>query len=279
MELLSTKARSCSRSPSAVVVIVAAGLALNGCHKPIAQQAPSLNLPGPVRNLAAIRGDNMVWLSWTMPQRTTYGQKIKEEMTVRVCRRDTAGGDCVAAGQPILLAPGAAGSFSEMLPAEFASGKPRPFCYFLELKNGNGRSAGLINSVCTLAGSRPLPVRGLTAEIQGDTVLLRWTPVASGDESDDTAIRVFRRLVTPNPSAQNSPTLPSQSTEQKLVVEVGASSDNALDKDVRIGETYEYRSQRVVQVTVNGQKLEWAGELSPPVRIHFVKVVPSSTGP
>jgi hypothetical protein len=269
MELLSSKARGCYWPLQAAAVIVVAGLALTGCHKPIMQQSPSLNLPGPVANLAAIRGDNMVWLAWTMPRKTMDRRKIKGDIIVRICRRDGPSGDCVDVGKPLVSAPGATGSFSELLPAELTSGTPRPLCYFLELKNGNGRSAGLINSVWTLAGSQPFPVLGLTVEIHEDAVLLRWMPAPSGENPENTVIRLYRKLATPDPSTQNSSTPPSQMTDQKLVVEVGGESERALDKDVHIGKIYEYRAQRVARVTVNGQMLELAGELSPPVSIRF----------
>jgi fibronectin type 3 domain-containing protein len=47
-----------------------------------------------------------------------------------------------------------------------------------------------------------------------------------------------------------------------------------LDKDIRFGESYEYRAQRVARVTVNGKTLELAGPLSPPERIDAVNILP-----
>ena len=67
--------------------------------------------------------------------------------------------------------------------------------------------------------------------------------------------------------------------EQNLLVEANAGSGKAVGKDIRLGETYEYRAQRVARVTISGQTLELAGESSLPVRIHVVNEVPSSTGP
>ncbi len=264
-----------------VAVLVVASLALIGCHKPITQPPLSLNLPGPVENLAVIRGDNMIWLTWTMPRKTTDKRRIKGDIPVQVCRRVNIAGACLDAGEPFILAPGVTGSFSEMLPPELASGTPRPLYYFVELGNRNGRSVGLINGTWTLAGSPPSPVSGLTAEVHRNTVLLRWTPATFGDKPDGAVIRVYRKLLTAalSTQAKSLSTLPSQLPEQNLLVEANAASGKAVDKDIRLGETYEYRAQRVARVTISGQTLELAGEFSLPVRIHVVNEVPSSTGP
>jgi hypothetical protein len=262
-------------------MIVVAGLALTGCRKPITQHPLSLNLPGPVENLTAIRGDNQIWLTWTMPQKTTHKRRIRDDVTVQVCRRAGMAGVCVNAGKPVVLAPGATGSFSEMLPPDLASGTPRALHYFVELKNRDGRSAGLINGVWTLAGRCPFPIQGLTAEMSENSVLLRWAAATSSEEPDGTVIRLYRKPLAVAPSNEmQGPHMPSfQSMEQKLLVETGAASVRAVDNNIRFGETYEYRIQRVAQVIVNGQTLELAGELSLPVRVHAVNVESSSTEP
>jgi hypothetical protein len=167
------------------------------------------------------------------------------------------------------LRPDAQGSFSELLSPELASGTPRPLYYFVELTNRDGHSEGLVNGVWTLAGSKPLPVLGLTAEMHEGAVLLRWPLPVAGNMPDNAVIRVYRKLLTSAPStqAQNSPTLPSTMTEQNLLVESDAASGHFLDKNVRYNETYEYRAQCVAKVTVIGQTLELAGEFSLPIRI------------
>ena len=73
--------------------------------------------------------------------------------------------------------------------------------------------------------------------------------------------------------------------EQNLLIdscapEKSTSLCRALDKTVRFGQTYEYRAQRVVRVTVDGKTLELAGEISGPVRVEALDVFPpeSPTG-
>src|SRR5580692_8294559 len=136
-----SKHNSALMCAGAAAVLLSA-LALNGCRKTVTAQPPSLDLPGPVHDLLAIRGDNTIWLNWKMPERTTNSRPIKEGITVQVCRRDGISDNCADAGDPFVLAPGASGSFTELLPAAQSSGPPRAISYFIELKNRDGKSAG-----------------------------------------------------------------------------------------------------------------------------------------
>jgi hypothetical protein len=241
---------------------------LAGCGTPGAPQAPSLNLPQPVTDLSAIRAGNQVSLFWTMPKKNTDKLVIKGDVTVRVCRQEAVG-PCVDSGT-VTMAPGAAGSYSETLPALLSTGPPRVLKYFVELKNRNGRSAGLSNAVETLAGGPPDPVRGFTAEVNKAGVVLSWTP-----DGENAVVRLQRKLLTPPATKpQQGPMAPQpEPLEQNLLIE-DVGQGRALDKSIHFGETYEYRAQRVARLTVNGNTMELAGELSPPVRVEAKDVFP-----
>jgi hypothetical protein len=244
-----------------------------GCGTPGAPQAPSLNLPQPVTDLSAVRAGNQVSLFWTMPKKNTDRLAIKGDVIVRVCRQEGVG-PCADAGT-VTMTPGAAGSYSETLPALLSSGPPRVLKYFVELKNRNGRSAGLSNAVETLAGGPPDPVRGFTAEVRKAGVVLSWTP-----DGENAAVRLQRKLLTPPATKpqQGLMSPPPEPLEQNLLVEDGLQRDGALgralDKSIHFGETYEYRAQRVARLTVNGNTMELAGELSPPLRVEVKNVFP-----
>jgi len=263
---------SCERGLGAALA-VALALMMAGCGTPGAPQAPSLNLPQPVMDLSAIRAGDQVSLFWTMPKKNTDKLVIKGAVTVRVCRQEGVG-PCVDAGT-VTMAPGAAGSHSETLPALLSAGTPRVLKYFVELKNRNGRSAGLSNAVETLAGGPPDPVRGFTAEVRKAGVVLSWTP-----DGENAAVRLQRKLLTPPATKpqQGLMSPPPEPLEQNLLVEDGLQRDGALgralDKSIHFGETYEYRAQRVARLTVNGNTMELAGELSPPVRVEAKDVFP-----
>lgn len=251
----------------AAAALLAAGL--TGCGTPGAPQPPTLNLPDRVTDLSAIRAGDHVSLFWTMPKKNTDKLLIKGNVTVRVCRAEGAGA-CVDAGPPVTMSSGVKGSYSETLPAVLASGPPRALNYFVELKNRNGRSAGLSNPVMMLAGAPPGPVQGLTAEVRKAGVVLNWKT-----DGDNTAVRLERKVLKPLHSQPKAGllTLPPEPPEQNLLID-DTSQGRALDKSIRFGEDYEYRAQRVASISVDGTTLELAGELSPPVRVEARDVFP-----
>jgi hypothetical protein len=265
---------------AALYVALAAGLAcglvITGCGTPGAPLPPSLKLPDPVTDLSASRTGNQVTLTWTMPKKNTDKMLLKGDVPVSVCRKEGAG-NCDAAGGQLMLAPGADGTFTETLPPALAAGAPRTLFYFVELKNRNGRSAGLSNDAVILAGEAPGPVTGLAAQVRKDGVALRWTPESAVTQpSARTVIRLHRKLLTPSVAKpQQGPLAPSpEPLEQSLLVDSGAQTGRALDKDIRFGQVYEYRAQRVARVTVTGETLELAGELSAPVRVEALEIFP-----
>src|ERR1017187_3083499 len=123
---------------------IMAALFVAGCGTPGAPQPPSLNLPDRVEDLAAVRTGVTVSLTWTMPKKNTDKLLLKDDVEAAVCRK-SATGSCDTVGG-VRLKPGAKGAFSEMLSSGLASGSPRALSYFVELKNRNGRSAGLSNA-------------------------------------------------------------------------------------------------------------------------------------
>jgi len=255
-----------------LALALAAGLALTGCGTPGAPLAPSLNLPDPVTNLAAVRTGDQVALTWTMPKKNTDKLLMKGNVAVHLCRKEL-GGLCAAAGD-VALAPGAEGTFTDTLPPGQAAGIPRALTYFVELKNARGRSAGMSNSAMVVAGQAPAGVEGLDATVIKAGVVLHWKAGTAG-----TSIRLHRKLVAQKGQAKptNEQGLlapPPEPNEQNLLVEAGVAAGHALDKGIRFGETYEYRAQRVARVTVDGQTLELAGPLSTPVRVEARDVFP-----
>jgi hypothetical protein len=249
---------------------LAAGM--TGCGTPGAPQPPSLNLPDRVTDLAATRTGDTVSLTWTMPKRNTDRLLLKGNIGLSVCRKENAG-PCQPVSSGLPLMPGAKGTFSEDLPPALASGEPRAISYFVELKNRKGRSAGLSNAAAVLAGKAPDAVASLRCDVRKQGVVLRWSA-----ETGNEAVRLHRTLLTPArtaPQSERGPlTPPRELPEQNLLVAGGAQSGGALDKTVRVGETYEFRAQHVARVTVNGQTMELDGPLSAPVRAEILDVFP-----
>ncbi len=243
-------------------------ISLSGCGTPGAPQPPSLYLPVPVTDLSATRAGNRVSLSWTVPKKSTDKLILKDSVTVRVCRQETKS-TCVNAGTE-LLAPGADATWNETLPASVDEGAPRKLSYFVELKNRNGRSAGLSNSAVVLAGVPPSPVIGLRVEMRKQGAVLHWIP-----NDEEAPVRLQRKLLTPPATKprEGLATPPPEPVEKNLLIE-DVMQGQALDKSVHFGETYEYRAQRIRRVTLDGKTLELAGELCPPVQIEAADVFP-----
>jgi hypothetical protein len=264
---------------AALCAPLVAALFATGCGTPGAPLPPSLNLPDAVTNLAATRTGNQVALIWTMPKKNTDKMLVKGKIPVRVCRR-VATETCAPAGD-LQLDPGSEGTFTETLPPALSAGAPRALRYFVELKNPRGRSAGLSNAAVVLAGEAPAPVAGLAAQVRKDGVVLHWTA-----DSENAAIRLHRKLLTPPAAAKSQPGVLAPSPEpleQNLLVDQGAQADRTLDSSIRFGETYEYRAQRVTRVTLaektpdgqtKSQTLELVGPLSDAVRVEALDIFP-----
>jgi hypothetical protein len=278
--------RAHSRSAAffgATIAAFATASALAGCGMPGAPLPPSLNLPVPVNDLSAVRTGGQVALSWTMPAKTTDKVLLKGNITVRVCRNESAESRCSIA-TTLQLAPKADASFTDTLPSPLASGPPRVLSYLVELVNRKGRSAGLSNSAAILAGEAPPAIENLSAQMRKDGVLLHWASAPT--ESSPVAVRLVRRLLTPpaKKSNQGPSAQPAEPLEQTLLVEAASPADHApdagpnasIDNSIRFGQTYEYRAQRVARIAVGGSTLELAGPLSPPLRIDAINVFPPS---
>src|ERR1700733_7257201 len=267
-----------SRSATCLIATIAAFAAasvLAGCGMPGAPLPPSLNLPVPVIDLAAVRTGGQVALTWTMPAKTTDKVLLKGDIIVRICRNESASARC-SISTTLQLAPKSDASFTDTLPSQLAAGPPRVLNYSVELVNRKGRSAGLSNNAALLAGEVPPAIENLTAQMRKDGVLLHWASAPT--ESSPVAVRLVRRLLTPPAKKSNQGPLaqPAEPLEQTLLVEAASSTDHALDNNIRFGQTYEYRAQRVARVAVGGSTLELAGPLSSPVRIDAINVFPPS---
>lgn len=144
-------------------------------------------------------------LRFTLPQRTTDNAPIREaSVTASVCRGGEAE-PCVAVpalshvSLPVSMGGGdeRAITWHDRLPAEAASGKPRPLVYRVQLRNLAGRSAGWSEPAYTAAGAPPAAVQGLRADETRAGILLAWQPSGGGAK-----VLLRREMVSPPPNAR-----------------------------------------------------------------------------
>lgn len=202
-----------------------------------------------------------------MPKKKLAKLMVDGRISVRVCRRESPTNACTAVGEPIFLAPGATGSFSEQLPPGLITGRPRPLYYAVELLDPGGQPTGESDSVATLAGA-PLPaVQNLTATLTNGGVLLHWTPASAAEDPPGTVIRLHCvQIVLRTPTTDTAKGNPDHE-EHDLWIPGEKQPSEALDENARPGNSYEYTAQRVVRVTVGHQQLELAGQLSAPLDV------------
>ena len=225
-------------------------LFLTGCASEGPLKPPSLHLPGEVRGLKAQRVGDAVDLQWTSPVRTTDGLPLTGKngsgaLVAEICRQDTPGAVCAPAGK-IATESGASGSFRDPLPPNLTSGPGRLLSYRVRVLNGRGRGAAY-DTVESLAGGAPMPVRSLQAMPVTGGVELHWQPeaVAAGER---TLLRVTRG--NPQTDAGASP--------HTLLLAVEPSSGKgggALDVGARPGVAQTYIVTRTRTVTVGGNQV------------------------
>jgi hypothetical protein len=251
----------------AAAVLFAAAIGMAGCGTPGAPLPPSLNLPERVTDLSAVRTGNQVTLTWTMPKRTTDRVLLKGDIAAEVCWEEGSS-RCVSAGGKS-FAPSGPASFTGVLPGPLTIGAARPVSYYVELKNRNGKSAGLSNAAVVPAGQAPAPVTGLTAEVRKQGIVLRWNAA-----DPQVAIRLKRTLLNPPPTKQNQGPLAPPAEPVSLDLLVEPDGGVAIDKEIRFGRSYQYQAQRVVRITSEGKLVEFDGELSAPLQVVAEDVFP-----
>ncbi|MEI9981584.1 MAG: fibronectin type III domain-containing protein [Edaphobacter sp.] len=266
---------------------------LIGCASPAPPQAPSLNLPTPIKDLTAQRVGNTVELRWTTPTQTTSRVPVKGPITAELCRSTTPAGPCSLTLR--LQAHPGPSTASDPLPATLTSGSPTLLTYRIQLLNAHNRTAGPSNDAFAAAGSPPPAVTTLQAAPAPNGLQLTWSPNPS-----PAAIELLRTSLNPDgtpilptpktqkPSAspiakkpqQKPPPTITQPTapapiETRLrtpaaATDPGGTIDHTAEKD----SIYRYTAQRVLTVTLEGHTLELRSPVSQPITTTYRDIFP-----
>jgi hypothetical protein len=239
-----------------------------GCGSPASPQPPSLYLPIPVTDLSAARTGSTVQLAWTMPKRTTDKMTLRHPISAAVCRA-TETAACADVGT-LNVAPGAAGTYADILPPDLAQGPNRLLRYQVFLRNHAGKSAGPSNTVYSVAGSSPAAVTGLTAQMRPNGVVLSWTPMSEAGRAMFIRIKRVQLTLPAAPETPRSPLAPAPPpATQTLAVHTQAGDDpgHAIDASALSNQRYRYTLERVATLASGGQSVEIQGSPSEPIEI------------
>ena len=193
-----------SRSRDAWLV-VGAGLLLTACATIGPPLPPSLDLPKAPLDLRAVRKGDRVTLTWTVPSMTTDRQRARSFGATRVCRGI---GELVQCGPGVgdVPVPGAvvgrtsgqkiSGTFTDVWGGAMVGEDMSGFVtYAVEVKNADGRSAGLSNQVRVAMVPTLPPFSNLAAETTARGIRLSWAVLPSNGRAPafHCLLRIYRR--------------------------------------------------------------------------------------
>lgn len=258
------------RNQTAFTCILVIGLlwCAAGCGAPGVPMPPSLALPRPVDDLAAMRKGGRVVLTWTEPMQTTDRQNIRRLGPTVICRaigefpmkecqvvkqlrpEDLHSLSPVAGRRPQVM-------FEDALSPQMQSATQFA-TYAVEVRNRRDKSAGLSNQVrVSLAPSLPAP-NDLRAEVTADSVVLSWTApeLLPGAANLRFFYRVFRKLAN----------APDYTLIQELAAKTGA--ETVGDRSFEWEHAYDYRVTSVTRVQLAaGEQMEFEGDDSPVIHV------------
>jgi hypothetical protein len=255
-----------------------------GCGAPAAPLPPTLNLPQPVRDLAAERAGDAVHLTFSVPQKTTDKLPVRGPMTAQLCR-SVESDPCQPVGTLAIPARQKAAAMDDKLPFELAQGPPRLLTYKVSILNHAAKSYGESTPAYTAAGASLAAVIGFSAMPRRNGIVLSWQ--ANHQAANTPAWIRFDRTRTsappPQPESHNSNRNPltggktaEEPAEQilRLPETVAQHHASAIDTTAHTGNSYRYIAQRVEQISVDGRSFEISSLPSAPAETAYRDVFP-----
>lgn len=250
-----------------------------GCGAPAAPLPPTLNLPQPVRDLAASRAGDIVHLTFSVPQKTTDKLPVRGPVTARLCR-SVESGPCQPAGTLAIPAQAKSAAMDDTLPPELQQGLPRLLVYKVAILNHAAKSFADSSPAWAVAGAAPVTVARLSATPRRNGIVLSWQGTAAPAD----VVRFDRTRTSAPPSQPESKEgssfigrkAPEEAAEQVLRVPETASDRLAfaVDTTAHTGSSYRYVAQRIQQVTLGNRTLEVASSPSVAVETAYRDVFP-----
>ncbi len=269
---------------SKLVLLISATAVLVGCGVPGVPKPPSLELPQPVTDLRAVRKGDRVYLVWTLPSETTDRLAVRHMGPTRVCRSlDAAMSECAspvgevpapqlpAAGsqQPksVKAATQMQANYTDNLPARLLVEDPgAEIFYAISVLNGNGRSAGISNTVHVPAVVALPPPSDFRAQVTAGGIILSWTGIPNAQDTPGLrrSYRVYRRL-----DGGNTDTVAGE-----LPLDA-SSTTQFVDHSFEWEQTYSYRATVVTLIHEEGKpETQFEGDDTPTAKVFAHDVFP-----
>ncbi len=256
---------------------VSAPVMLVACATIGPPQPPSLELPKAPTDLRASRKGDRVNLTWTIPTMTTDRETLRSLGPTLICRGPGELNDCntpVAEIRPPLPETKAGvsaqkpqASYTDTLPPQVETDDPSAvITYAVEIKNRQGRAAGLSNQVrVSLAHTLPLP-RDFRVRVAKEGVVLSWIGeiVSVPPPGVNYVYRVYRHA--------------EGSNERVLAGEAPGGAETIFtitDASTEWQKTYYYRAEAVTLIRgANNSQLEIEGDDTPEIKVFADDVFP-----
>ncbi len=243
------------------LLTVALATLLSSCAVPGPPQPPSLQIPKPVDDLAAVRKGDRVTLTWTAPVETTDRDALRTHGATHICRGESKMEPC----NPVGVEQASAShqprrEFVDALPRDLQQQDPAGFVvYALESRNPRGQSGGLSNRVLVpLAPTLP-PPQDLSASVGPDGITLTWSGELHQHETPEMRhrYRLYRREMASGKDVVIGELQMAQSPTGQL-----------LDRSFEWEKAYRYKLTAVTVVPRSGQEaIEVEGDDSPAVEV------------
>lgn len=263
-------------------ILLAAICGLVGCAQTGVPLPPSLELPRPPSDLRAERKANVVTLRWQEPTLTTDHQSVRYLGPTQICR--LADPKATSCGVPVHILSEPASvtqkpakksqakqtaplTYTDTLPVSLLSDDPdAEITYAVEVLNRNARSAGLSNRV-QVPAIRTLPApTDVSAELNDDGVLLKWT--SDGAPASKPGLQYRYRIYRREEGATK------EVVAGEVPVDV-AGAEHFLDS-IEWEKTYVYRLTAVSIITRADGEVQVEGDDSPAVRVVAHDIFPPS---
>ena len=259
-------------------------IALVGCGVPGVPKPPSLELAQPVTDLRAVRKGDSVYLVWTMPSETTDRLPVRHLGATRICRSlDAAMNECAnPVGEvPASQLPGAGsqqtksvkpvaklqGNYIDNLPRRLlVENADAQISYAISVTNGNGRSAGISNTVQVPAVAALPSPSDFRAQATAEGIILSWTGMPHAPETPGLrhTYRLYRRL-----EGANTDTVAGEAPLD------ASSATQFVDHSFEWEETYSYRATMVTLIHKAGKpEIQFEGDDTPPAKVFAHDVFP-----